>query len=242
MNTYLKNKPGFLVRRSGIYDDKLYHYGIKGQKWGIRRFQNKDGSLTDEGAARKRQDLYIKKGTIVKRVSIDRMDRTNDDKKYVSINQDDHSKWEDYLGYGYLNRGIATYNQTYKTTKDLKVMSSTKQGELYAKMLLDTKFKNKVLDDIKYANNVLGIEPAKDNDYAEIISRNIAAQTETGKTFIKEVLKQNYDAVVDTHGTNVSKNPVIILNSDSNLAKYTEPEYTKAVQDYLEKYYSQKVA
>lgn len=28
---------------------ELYHYGVKGQKWGIRRFQNEDGSLTDEG-------------------------------------------------------------------------------------------------------------------------------------------------------------------------------------------------
>lgn len=28
---------------------ELYHHGIKGQKWGVRRFQNKDGSLTDEG-------------------------------------------------------------------------------------------------------------------------------------------------------------------------------------------------
>ena len=29
--------------------DELYHHGIKGQKWGIRRFQNEDGSLTAEG-------------------------------------------------------------------------------------------------------------------------------------------------------------------------------------------------
>ena len=28
------------------------HYGIKGQKWGVRRFQNEDGSLTAEGKAR----------------------------------------------------------------------------------------------------------------------------------------------------------------------------------------------
>ena len=27
----------------------LKHHGIKGQKWGVRRFQNKDGSLTAEG-------------------------------------------------------------------------------------------------------------------------------------------------------------------------------------------------
>lgn len=33
-------------------DDTLEHHGIKGQKWGIRRYQNKDGSLTTAGKAR----------------------------------------------------------------------------------------------------------------------------------------------------------------------------------------------
>lgn len=35
------------------YDSNyLEHHGIKGQKWGIRRFQNEDGSLTDAGMKR----------------------------------------------------------------------------------------------------------------------------------------------------------------------------------------------
>lgn len=33
-------------------DDTLVHYGIKGQKWGIRRFQKEDGTLTSRGKAR----------------------------------------------------------------------------------------------------------------------------------------------------------------------------------------------
>lgn len=28
---------------------ELYHYGVKGQKWGERRYQYQDGSLTPEG-------------------------------------------------------------------------------------------------------------------------------------------------------------------------------------------------
>lgn len=31
---------------------ELYHHGIKGQRWGIRRFQNEDGTLTSEGKQR----------------------------------------------------------------------------------------------------------------------------------------------------------------------------------------------
>lgn len=31
---------------------ELYHHGIKNQRWGIRRFQNKDGSLTPAGKKR----------------------------------------------------------------------------------------------------------------------------------------------------------------------------------------------
>lgn len=37
----------------------LAHHGIKGQKWGVRRYQNKDGSYTDEG--RRRRGLSPKK-------------------------------------------------------------------------------------------------------------------------------------------------------------------------------------
>ena len=35
-----------------VYQDELYHHGVKGMKWGVRRYQNNDGSLTGAGKSR----------------------------------------------------------------------------------------------------------------------------------------------------------------------------------------------
>lgn len=36
---------------------EFYHHGIKGMKWGVRRYQNADGSLTAEGQKRYNRDI-----------------------------------------------------------------------------------------------------------------------------------------------------------------------------------------
>lgn len=38
-------------------DNELYHYGIKGMRWGVRRFQNSDGTLTAAGKKRYNKEL-----------------------------------------------------------------------------------------------------------------------------------------------------------------------------------------
>lgn len=38
-------------------NDSLVHHGIKGQKWGVRRYQNKNGTYTSAGLMRLRKDV-----------------------------------------------------------------------------------------------------------------------------------------------------------------------------------------
>lgn len=39
------------------FNEELYHHGIKGMKWGVRRYQNSDGSLTPAGKKRYNRDI-----------------------------------------------------------------------------------------------------------------------------------------------------------------------------------------
>lgn len=76
--------------------DSLKHHGILGMKWGVRRYQNKDGSLTSAGRKRYNTDVFgeelttynskfaslnRKKGVIERKLS--RMDKSNP--KYTDL-------------------------------------------------------------------------------------------------------------------------------------------------------------
>lgn len=64
---------------SFLREEDLMHHGIKGQKWGVRRFQNEDGSLT--AAGRKRYGYLEKAADIAKKVSMVAQNRSSSIKK-----------------------------------------------------------------------------------------------------------------------------------------------------------------
>lgn len=67
--------PNYYV--AGIpYSSELYHFGILGQKWGIRRYQNTDGTLTAAG-----KDRYYKKANKFYKTSEDYSNKAEEARK-----------------------------------------------------------------------------------------------------------------------------------------------------------------
>lgn len=85
-------------------EDYIRHYGIKGMKWGVRRFQNKDGTLTAAGKKREaaksardanraeiqdRKEAYKNRRTLSDEEISSRVRRLEQEKRLKSLTEDD---------------------------------------------------------------------------------------------------------------------------------------------------------
>lgn len=64
---------------------ELYHHGTKGMKWGVRRYQNKDGSLTPAGKKRYKSNYAEEAKGMTDQELRSKINRMNLEKRYMNM-------------------------------------------------------------------------------------------------------------------------------------------------------------
>ena len=101
------------------YSQELYHHGIKGQRWGLRRYQNKDGSLTNAGRARyaKIANASLAKQQRLQGDRLNNWNKSGRDPKYSNMSKKEeklYNKYKDSVDKLDKDRQIRETNQNKK--------------------------------------------------------------------------------------------------------------------------------
>lgn len=139
------------MESSQIYPNELCHYGILGMKWGIRRYQNKDGSLTPAGKQRYAEESNkkiqrnkdgsstIPAGFKFNRVGKASLDINKSGGLYVSYGKEDAARYVKSLGPTTIGKLLGQYGEAVQhitVKKALKMPSNTQTAKETAELLL----------------------------------------------------------------------------------------------------------
>ena len=208
---------------------EIYHHGIKGQKWGVRRFQNKDGSLTPAGRRRyDDDDIVIEKGKEIHRIIPKdwlEKEKTFSGHAYATFKKEDTERYKHFARL--FGNGDNYVDMTFKA-KDVIVSPSKKKriDEFINLMDSNPVARNALLKSTrsplcfmpKSTLNKLN-DPKKAEKAFRKFSYLLVSNRDLRDPYFKELEKQGYSMVIDDGDAmgGISKSPVIIFDRNKSL-------------------------
>ena len=208
-----------------VTTSELYHHGIKGQKWGVRRYQNKDGQLTSAGKER-----YGKR--------IQKMEKKAVQKTY----KEDRKNGGSFVFKSY-RQGTGENYKKAKSDFNKKMINDSKYKEL-SKKAFDAE-KKRLMSEKKYINDedkynkYLNTKKAKELDRASMRAADDKRKyaEEQVKIFVNGDLKNakikdlKITEHIDIAKQYLKNNDYISSNFDDNLEYNPDHYYDKWVDE-----------
>lgn len=199
-------------------DDVLIHYGILGMKWGVRRYQNKDGSLTSAGKKRYKNNDDIKDAP--------QKNTEEPKKKSVKDMSDEELRRE-------VNRMQLEQNYLRMTGQNIEKGKSAAEialGKMKESFVSTVAQKSGQILAERLVNSMLGVKDNKDN------KDNSSKNNNSNKNDIKEV-KDSLTKEINSLKKEIKKETKSNDNSPkkSNETTTTPWQYSQGLQRYERK-------
>ena len=204
----------------------LYHHGIKNQKWGVRRYQNPDGTLTAEGRKRYGNDITIAKGSEIHRIipkDWAEKEKTYTGHAYASFIKEDTDRYKQFAKMF----GQQSSDMTFKTMNILKSPSMKRRVDEFVTLMNTNEKARSAM--IKSSRGLFNYIPKKyfdklDNDKtAEKVYQKFAyllvCKPDLRDPYFKQLSEAGYNMIIDDADVRggISKQPIIVFERQKML-------------------------
>ena len=175
-----------------VYSDELCHYGIRGMRWGIRRYQNPDGTLTEAGRKRvsklrdsnsrltERRDKLTKRMEFQTRKYANSISKANQKAAELRVKE-----------YGLFTTKARADKLEYKASK-LEARAAQKAMRIDRTKARIAKIDALVSKNNRKISELNSAEISKGKDYAEKMTKAYDYFAKNGGSFYKSALSDPY--------------------------------------------------